>query len=395
MLRSKLGKKTLSFERLEDRSLCSVSPTTSTTVPTADTSSSSALVASSTSTSTAYATASATPTGVYALIQNLKSIPSSVLSNSNVDGVALYLAWYNVEQKGDNVYKWSYLDNQIAAARNAGKKVSLSIMAGTWTPDWVYGKGAQSFTYVDKKSSTQHKIPVPWDTVYLKYFTEFLKAVGARYGNNPAISDIKITGVNPNTQETALPRSTGQKVTSNGQTWYTTNDVQHWMSIGYTTTKVENAWLRIADVMYQYFPGKSITGIFYPGSFPPIDANGQRIANQSGNDALIYDMVAKAEAKYGSRFVLQNDGMSSTWMWPALTNQPSNVRTGAQMVWSVTDDPSGRMNGHHPGYDPATVLKDTVNDALAGGLDFLEFYLNDIQNPDLSSVIAYAHNGLT
>jgi hypothetical protein len=394
-MRRKSPHSPLSFEGLEGRSLCSASPAASlpgavrNSSPTAYVSQPAAVM------STAAVTATASPSGVYALIQNLKPIPSAILTNPNIDGVSLYLAWCNVERT-NGVYDWSYLDAQISAARAAGKKVSLSLMAGVWTPNWVYSLGAVQFTYVgDRPDSSTRTIPMPWDSIYLREYTTFLKDLGARYGSNPAITDIKVTGVNAYTQETGLPDSTGQQVTWNGQTWTTTNDVRKWQNMGYTSTKVLNAYLRIAAAMAQAFPTKSLTGIFYPGGFPPIDANGNLIAGQTGNDQLMYDMINQMESLYGSRFVLQNDGLSSTWMWPKLTTQPSYVKTGAQMTWSVTNDPAGRMNGWVPGYDPATVLQDTVNDALAGGLDFLEIYLDDLQNPALNSVIASAHTGLT
>ena len=46
-------------------------------------------------------------------------------------------------------------------------------------------------------------MPVPWDAVYLWLWTNFMGAVGARYGTR--VSRIGFTGINSTTQEILLP----------------------------------------------------------------------------------------------------------------------------------------------------------------------------------------------
>src|SRR5689334_244279 len=92
------------------------------------------------------------------------------------------------------------------------------------TPTWVYSAGAASFTFIDKASPTPKVIPVPWDPVFLREWTEFIADRGARYGGNDALSHGKVPGVNSTTCETMLPSSQGETVTSGSANWTTTND---------------------------------------------------------------------------------------------------------------------------------------------------------------------------
>src|SRR5690242_12264544 len=147
--------------------------------------------------------------GVYALSDGRAAIPPAVLSNPNVDGLALRYWWDELEPR-EGAFDWRQIDDQIAAAHAHGKKVSLGVTAGIHTPDWVYARGASYFTFVWDKSwgppvCSKQRIPIPWDSVYLARWTAFVRSVGARYAGNPSVVYIKITGINAGTQETLLP----------------------------------------------------------------------------------------------------------------------------------------------------------------------------------------------
>jgi hypothetical protein len=332
-------------------------------------------------------------TGIYVLGNRDGPIDTSILNNSNVDGLSVRATWDYIEPTQGN-FNWSYIDGQINDAAAAGKKVSLSIAAGTFTPSWVYSAGAQAFTFIDNTSPTPQTMPLPWDPVFLTQWTNFITQLGNRYAGNATLTQVKLAGVNYSTAETMLPISTGVQVTLGTQTWTTTNDVADWLAAGYTRTKVENAWQTIADAWSQAFPSQQISAILVANHFPPIDNNGNVFSTPSGGDnQIVTDLINLGIARYGSQFALQNNGWSDPYIMPELTAVADEVTTGYQELWYVTGDSTYRMNNGTP-IAITTELQNAVNPALAAHARFLEIYPEDTTNSTLQSVMSSAHKGL-
>src|SRR5439155_26094843 len=77
------------------------------------------------------------PGGVFALIKAGAPTGSSVLSNPDVDGISLRQGWSAINPS-ENSYNWSYFDTEVAKAKNAGKKVLISLVCGGQSvPVWV------------------------------------------------------------------------------------------------------------------------------------------------------------------------------------------------------------------------------------------------------------------
>jgi PKD repeat protein len=334
-----------------------------------------------TASTTASVQAIYTPTtGIYALGNPNGTISKQILSNANVDGIAVRATWDFLESS-EGVYNWSYLDNQIAAAANAGKKISLSIAAGVNTPSWVYSAGAQSFTFKTSASSPTQKIPLPWDPVFLTKWESFIVALGQRYGSNPTISHLAITGINSITAETFLPHAAA--------------DLVPWQAAGYTRAKVEAAWQSIADTWSQAFAGKQLVMEMVPSGFPTIDANGNIFSNpQGGDNQIITDLINLGISRYGSQFVVQNNGLKDTWIAGTVTGLANQVTTGFQMFWFVTGDSKYLMNDGKT-IDAVSGLQQAMNQAINGGARYLEIYQQDIVNANMQGVLATAHAQLS
>jgi hypothetical protein len=331
--------------------------------------------------------------GVYDLVRPNAAIAAEALTNPNVDGVSLRTYWNSVET-ADGVYNWGYLDQQIAAAGAAGKKISLSVKAGVNTPSWVYTAGARSFTFIDNTSPLPQTIPVPWDPVFQAKWQAFVAAFGARYTANPSVAQVKITGINTGTNETSLPHSRGATASNGTATWVTTNDVLDWQLIGYTRTRLEQAWKQIADTFARAFPGQQIDDVGQPNAFPTIDGSGNVFSSPSGGDEkAVKDIINLGITSYGSQFVVQNNGLSDYFIDADVTAKASQLTTGYQMLWWVTNDTTYKMNKGTP-IDAHTELQTAVNKGLAGGAQFLEIYETDIENPTLQDIIANAHAAL-
>ena len=307
-------------------------------------------------------------------------INSQVLSNSNVDGIALKVGW-NATETADGVYAWGPLDSMIAQAAAVGKTVTLDVVAGYQAPTWLYAEGAQGFNYVWSYSwgasvCSIVTIPVPWDPIFQQKWNAFVQAFGARYANNPTVVGVKISGLNSYNEETSLPYGVNQAI-SNGSTNCTGyNDVANWQAIGYTRTLVESAWLQIAASFKSAFPNNKLVATMDMGGFPPIDSNGviftpSKYSGGQDQQATL-DIIADGYATYGNQFALQNDGlMSSGNAWPTETSYALEITTGYQTISALG---SGLPSG--------------MNIAAGAHSEYLELYLSDLNTPTLQSAIA-------
>ena len=314
-------------------------------------------------------------------------INSSVLTNRNVDGVALKVAW-NATETSDGVYAWGPLDSMIAQAAAAGKTVTLNVVAGYLTPSWLFAEGAQGFNYVwawnwGPSVCSIVTIPVPWDPTFLQKWGSFVQAFGARYANNPTVTGVKISGLNSYDEETSLPYSVNAPISYNGTNCASYNDVANWQAIGYTRTLLESSWNQIAADFKSAFPSKTLVATLDMGGFPPIDNNGviytpgprSNPPNQDSTAPL--DIMAQGYAAYGTQFAVQNDGLLSWSIWSAEVGYANEVTTGYQTVSAM-----------------GSTLPSAMNLATGGHAEYLELYLSDLNNSSLQTAIGQTRTQL-
>jgi hypothetical protein len=334
--------------------------------------------------------------GVFALQKEGQPIPSAVYADPNVDGIAIRARWSDVEPSEGN-FDFSLLDGQIAAANSTSKSVSISLVAGIYSPSWVYAAGASSFsTIVDQKYTQAFcqpaQVPIPWDPVFLQKWTALIQAVGQHYANTPALGRMHITGINFHNEETSLPAQQGGTVVGlNGQVCQTNNDVQEWMSVGYTAVLVKNAFSQIADAFSASFPKIKIAPMVHGGGFPPLNDTGQV---DSAGAQLQGQLISLGVGRYGQQFGVQNNSLSASFVDPQVAAVAATTTTGYQMLWFVTNDNTCRMNHFVAPCDPRTDLQGAINLAVQSGGTYLEIYLPDILNPALADIIASAHTQL-
>jgi PKD repeat protein len=332
-------------------------------------------------------------TGLYAVTIPNDDTPSDLLANPNIGGIAMRATWDFIEPS-PGVYNWSYLDGVINGAAAAGKKVSMAIEAGIYTPAWVYADGAQSFNFVSDSSPGTQTIPIPWDSVFLTQWTNLIQQLGARYASNPALAQVKITGVAETTEETGLPFSTGVSASGGGQTWKTTNDVANWVAVGYTRTKVENAWQTCADAWSQAFSNQQIAAVLVSNHFPPIDDNGNVFSNPQGADTeMVDDLISLGITSYGARFAVQNNGLSDFWIMSQTVALADQVTTGYQTLGGVSGSHPYRMNGGQA-IAITTELKNALDTGINAHARYIEVWAEDATNPALQGVLAAARAGL-
>jgi hypothetical protein len=335
--------------------------------------------------------------GIYALGEG-RGFAADVTGSPEVDGLALRYSWTQLEPR-EGVFNWSGIDRDIASARRFGKKISIGVTAGARTPRWVYLAGARGFTYTWDRTwgfpvCSARTIPIPWDPVYLSKWGEFVKALGARYSDNPALAYVKITGINGNTQELILPHSRNRHVDIDGTRCETADEVIGWQNMGYTRRRIEQVWERSMMLFAQSFPGTYLGLMIGPRGFPPIDDTGNILAGRGADVALPHVLIAMGMQQLGSRFVVQNNGLSAVKGWHKLADIADGTVTGWQMAWQASDDRRCRMNGGKSPCDPREVLGAAIERGIASGASFIEIYSSDIQNPRLSDIITAAQSRL-
>jgi hypothetical protein len=265
------------------------------------------------------------PHGIFSLTTAGKPVPSAILTNPHVTGVAIRGKWQDVE-RSEGIYDWSYFDTEIARVKQAGKKVLLRITTGGYnTPQWVFNAGVQTFTFVDKNpmSQTYNKtltIPLFWDKVFLQKKKKFLLAMGQHFSLESAILLVSTSCANATTDDWNVP---GSQV-----------DVTNWKAAGYSSDKLINSCIEIIDTSMKAFPSQ-FNFLAVSTNSKNLDPNPNYVANQ---------VVDYAMTKYVGRFIVQKNSLSANipnpLMLPTLgawqiifDNQPM---TAGQMLWFVT-----------------------------------------------------------
>lgn len=216
----------------------------------------------------------------------------SAMQVPGVDGVTILAGWKMIEP-AQNSFAWNrgngvnLLDQLIAAAAAANKKIDLAIRAGQDTPDWIFTAGASPLNFsvaplegdVAGGSCNPVKIAAPWDPVFLNQWDAMLSAVAQHLkdtGHDADIGSVRLTGINRTTAELRLPA----EILTNP---CVTNSVATWLQAGYRPNKLLQAWDAITNSFLKYFPDKAFTLPIIPSAsgngnreypFPPIDDNG-------------------------------------------------------------------------------------------------------------------------
>lgn len=281
-----------------------------------------------------------------------------------IDGWLVRPGWNRVEPQ-EGQYDWSYIDGELALAKRLNKKITLCVLGGPQTPEWVYDAGAASFTFsfganrkYGKKTDREIKIPLLWDETYLAKWTALVRALGRRYGGEKAVALVHITGATANGLEMQLP--------------FMPQDRERWHQLGYSVEKATAAWNRIVDAYAEAFPGKPLDIDLHP--------------------VLGSDEVARNVAAYGSRKLGKRFGVFGGWLsgknaeqdkyhagMHALASQYGPRGFAAfQMIGNETRQPERFATGG---------LKAAVEQGMRWNARYYEIWQVDAINPKLHPVL--------
>lgn len=306
-------------------------------------------------------TAAGSPTGVYSSGGPTNAVNNSVDSRldnlSYVDGALVRIGWKDIEI-APGVYDWTRLDDQFSRAATYDLKISLGIVNGMAYPNWLESQGAETFSYLFR--GTPAKMPVPWDPVFLDRWTQFVSAVGARYGDSPWLSLVHITTSSGNGFEMQLPS--------------TPTDVTNWNAIGYSVDRHVAAYQRVVDAFAAAFPNK------------PLDLEIHPVLN---NDAVAEQTVAYANEVLGQRFGVfaawwsqHNADVAYPGMFQLLREQANQTFAGVQLVTNATKDPNGFGTGG---------IQEALDRAFASQVRYFEPWDTDLLNSSLADMFTDLH----
>lgn len=300
------------------------------------------------------------PVGIFALCKTayFDVVADPFYLHANVDGWRIRLGWDQIQPNSSSEFLWQVADDAMKRAHDNNKRVALSIMGGTHSPDWLFNTdGCQSI------NTATGKLPIPGDTHYINRYSDLVAAFGAKYDAQHDNYYTVIGGIGA-TFEWYYGDSGNQQTL---HTTYGDNVFTMW----------ENQAKTFIDAYAQAFPTTRFMGAISK-PFPAYalgDAAMERVANYGINN-------------YRLRFGLTNSQLSATsTAYPGPSGSFSNnlindhyasSPTGFQMLWNQTGDTTNRLNG-----SPASL---GLDQSLAHGLTmhgrYVEVYTEDIASPN-------------
>jgi hypothetical protein len=264
------------------------------------------------------------------------------LTDPSIDGAAIMVRWSSIEQR-PGVYDWHILDPWLSQVISLRKKLSLGVMAGWFTPEWLYdsahGVPANRFRY-NRHPQGQPlcailTLPSPWNAVFVREYNAMTRDLarhlrtfegGGAYAN---LRMIKVGGINNTTEELRLVANGGD----NGPCKQ--SDAQAiWKAAGFRPSNIVEAWRRMAQTAADVFPQALLSNdVIQAGAFPPIDERGNIYRPQPRTtDALTDRIINIGIRRWGSRFSVQWDGLSQAPVDPAVVRAGQR---GATIGWQL------------------------------------------------------------
>lgn len=168
----------------------------------------------------------------------LQNFYAGLLADPAIAGITFGAHWDQTQPSSGaaaSSFDWSYIDDVFTAATAAHKTVQLIITPGVNSPAWLFAQlpscdplftkgsapancGFVTFVgFPEQQRADTNTIPVGWNPVYQQAWAVFLTSLNARYGSNPALVAVAISGpicasdemILPTTVNTTAPQPSG------------------------------------------------------------------------------------------------------------------------------------------------------------------------------------------
>jgi hypothetical protein len=291
----------------------------------------------------------------------------------SISGVALRVTWSAI-QPSKGAYDWSMFDKSLALAVQNNKKISLSVSTGAVSQPWLVAEGAATINIVPETNGqpVRANVVLPWDPIFLKEWSAFVEAEGARYDNNPNVGYVSIGGPGTGISTVAV---------RNQQDYDTFN------AAGGLTKWVEGS----KAIIDMYGAAFKSTPFILVLANPVLNVPSAKAAGQ----AALQQVINYGMAKYPGRFGVGGDTLSANSLNQAssdyfisqiiLQNSAASP-TGFQMIGAATSSTS--TTGSVGNLGTATMA------GMQMGAQFIEVYQADCENAQYTAMLKAANEQL-
>jgi hypothetical protein len=321
------------------------------------------------------------PRGIFALIPWGKAPEPMTWKDPGLDGVTIRRYWKEFNP-GEDEYDWKELDEIFAEANSYSKKIDLIIAPGFYSPKWVLNRLDDSekpfFTVPHGEyGGDTRRLPLPWNATYLNLWFKFVEALANKYGANPALSLIAITGPNSHNGEVNLPGGNKREL----EQW---KDLAYpgWRILGGEATaenklkdKMLAAYGNTIDCFDRAFAKKHEKHLSLQIFNEPLPVERDKNREPSAIQLAYHcELIQLALDKLGKYFVLMNGGLEA---WP--------ITDAVSKLYPPPDQPTHWVRGQLLSdlrYITGLLQKDAVDDldAVKAGASEVELFRLIIKN---------------
>jgi hypothetical protein len=276
------------------------------------------------------------------------AILPDIAAKDFVAGFLVRAAWADLEPTEGDLH-FDLLDAEIAAAKQANKKVTIAVLNGPSAPSWVGDKGAATITFTLGRRQ-QATMPVPWDPIFLDAWTTFIGKLGAHLEAEPTVALVHATSSTANGFDMTLPFPP----LDNGAT----RDA--WTQLGYTDDLELGSWTQVLDAFGAAFPSK------------PVDVDVHPVL---GEDTIAQKTVAHGTEKLGARFGAFASWFSTrnTLQLPGMFDLVTQSATASYATVQIAAGPS--------------TFSDSLTLGLSKNIHYFEIVPNALNAPELDGVL--------
>jgi hypothetical protein len=253
-------------------------------------------------------------------------LPADAYTLPEVSGVYLRLPWNAIEPVPGH-FQWDIADNEVKQAVQAGKHISIALLAGHVAPTWLEQRGVKMLTFTVEQGM-QHacnevRLPRPWDPQFEDSYIDAVNALAAHLhalpGAYQAVRIVKLGPISQLTEELRIPMTRLPGRANAVSHACSDTATQTWIDAGYRPELIVAAWTKIAEAIGKAFPDKLLAlDILERNDFPKIGVGGE-------DDPDVKASIIKAGlARFSGRFSVQWDGLTAT------IDAPVTVSAGRQ-----------------------------------------------------------------
>lgn len=309
--------------------------------------------------------------------------PCTVAFDDRMSVVYLRYKWMQLNpQKG--VYDFTDLAAQLDVVAAAGKPVSLIVMAGKYTPPWLFeaGAGHLEMRYLIKDEFSQTRVPLVWEDAFVNAHGEMIAALAKflrETGRHHLIVLAKNGALTTHSGETRLmpPKAfLKERATRN------TQKVAHFRAAlcadyaraGYSEARIRKAALATTAQIAAVFPDAYLGLAFVTGGqrFPTVDAAGRCAFPQ--DNATLNEIIRDMVRSHGRRAAINSTFLTAEIGAPPILEWVRKV--GGQTGFQVEAMAVGCRKAKNP-CDRAE-FEATLRTGIADDADFIEVHNGNI-----------------